>query len=485
LLALISISGWEASACAQTTAPSAGPIAFADGYLYDEQWSAGCGIDSLYIALELLKLNGDYLGLAHEAHVTQPDQWVDLNTLWDLARQHGATVQGLDFPTRSVGSLKTALSGAKRTVAVVHLRGVDGGPDHLVCMYVSPSGELKVAGGTGYQKTISATWDRRWSGVALMVSAAESPPAKSSDQVLSSTPRLFIAPGEIQAGPIAFGGTFHYRFKIHNGGALPLELQKVVASCSCNQFTLSDKVIAPGKDSLLDGTVSVGFKEGSNSGQIAILSNDPERPVAELPLSWSVLPPAAHFVPRNVKIEFKHSGEQVEQSIQVVANPDDLAHAKINVDARWVSAKIDAPASTLKLVLRPTGPSQLQTAEVAMTLASGEQMILPIEAVLKLPIQVQPETLFFSADSKSSISSQTVTLRPAAGTKPFKVIKAVLVGIDGKVDCTASQDGLSWTLRVTPLISDSRESLLKAAMKIETDEPDAKMLEIPVYIHSN
>jgi len=65
------------------------------GFLVPARWCAGCGPDSLYLALRLIGVDCDYVDLPKRMGISKHKQRVNMNDLWQAAQEvgaHGAAV---------------------------------------------------------------------------------------------------------------------------------------------------------------------------------------------------------------------------------------------------------------------------------------------------------------------------------------------------------------------------------------------------------
>ena len=60
------------------------------------KWSAGCGIDSLFLSLRLIGFNNvAYMDLVDKAGIQAANQWLNLDELWQLSREVGGHAVGI------------------------------------------------------------------------------------------------------------------------------------------------------------------------------------------------------------------------------------------------------------------------------------------------------------------------------------------------------------------------------------------------------
>ena len=90
-------------------------------------------------------------------------------------------------------------------------------------------------------------------------------------------------------GTVEEGDTLKFEFKVANPGTADLEIPQVKPSCGCT-VPHWDKLIAPGKEGVIDAEVHTERFRGPILKHLTVLSSDPQHPELELSLTAQITP---------------------------------------------------------------------------------------------------------------------------------------------------------------------------------------------------
>ncbi len=107
----------------------------------------------------------------------------------------------------------------------------------------------------------------------------------------AQTPALVCPSPSHGFGRLIQGVTVSHTFQIENRGARTLHIQDVKVSCACTTAPLTAHEIAPGASLLLPVTFDTRTFEGPVEKSIAVLTDDPVRPVLLLELRAHIVRP--------------------------------------------------------------------------------------------------------------------------------------------------------------------------------------------------
>ncbi|MEK6777909.1 MAG: DUF1573 domain-containing protein [bacterium] len=106
--------------------------------------------------------------------------------------------------------------------------------------------------------------------------------------VWASGPKIHLEEEGYDFGKIKEGAEVVHEFKFKNLGDADLIITDVKTSCGCTAAVISDKTIAPSKQGAIKVTFNSGGRNGPQTKTVTIVSNDPERPNAEVRLTGKV-----------------------------------------------------------------------------------------------------------------------------------------------------------------------------------------------------
>ncbi len=268
-------------------------------------------------------------------------------------------------------------------------------------------------------------------------------------------------------------------FVLRNTGDADLHLTDIRTSCGCTQAKPSDRVIAPGRETVLEVHLALRGLQGRQRKSVSVLSNDPEVPSitlwmqGEARAAFCLEPPAYSFgrihpkePPAPATIRLGGYAATVTVTRAVSDNPS--FPVSVNPDGR--SLTLGPPALTAPGAHR---------AKVAVTLSSAEkgELSLPVYAWLEDLLRIHPSVLsFHSGAAADSPLPRIVIVR--RGTAPvFHVTGVRVAGAAGKASFQMRPDG-SVHIRVDHV--EAATAGPDAALVIATDLPDHPEWRVPI-----
>lgn len=233
-------------------------------------------------------------------------------------------------------------------------------------------------------------------------------------------------------GEVYEGEVLTHIFKFKNVGKAELNIEKVATSCGCTHSMLSSNKLLPGAV----GEIMVSFDSKGRSGEqkkiISVRSNDPDEASVKLQISCLV----KEIVVINPKRVYFGEGklntlsEKVE-IVKVFPVEDD----KLNLD------KIDSSSEYLQVTTKELRAGAKKGFQIEVTLGPNtpvgnlnERILIqtnnkrksvieiPVSAVIKSEIEINPETLFFGWIKKGDMVSKKVIITNT-GEKDLEILK--------------------------------------------------------------
>lgn len=113
-------------------------------------------------------------------------------------------------------------------------------------------------------------------------------------------------------------------FVIKNTGQSPLQLTRIIVSCSCVKTKLSSSLIPPGEETSLDVSFHPPASNGEWRDDIVVESNDPKNKIAKLTLK-SHLEFRCQVLPNALTIDNLHENEIRSVKITILGPSNDLS----------------------------------------------------------------------------------------------------------------------------------------------------------------
>ena len=456
------------------------------GRLAPEKWSAGCGIDSLYLGLRIIGVDADYFDLIERAEIERPEQWVNLGTLWRLTRELGAQGLAVKIEGEKETELRRLLHESTPRAAILHLRAYEDRPEHLACAFLSRKGEIQIAGGTTFQPEVAKTWRKRWSGAALLLARK---PFQKGTPAVESAPRIDFDKTVLDFNKVPNSGRFDYSFQIKNLGDSILHIEGVLPSCSCSKPELASNTVLPGDSVAVTGNVGVGTEPGPGEGKLTVVSDDPKRPRVEIALKWTVGPPLVQLDPRSITMADMLPGSRDDTFVRLdfregtSIEPNDIG---IVVHPDWIDATLLPDGRTLKITVSPTWPAGKQLGRAVLTVESSKsRVVLPIEVEVTPTIIVTPARLFCAREPGKQYVTKEIGLCPATDKDAFEVLDTTIHNIPGHV--TARKDpqkphGWNLEVRLGPF-GESTPPFLVGHIAVRTSHGNVAEIQIPAFVN--
>lgn len=296
----------------------------------------------------------------------------------------------------------------------------------------------------------------------------------------------------IDFGPVPKGEKLNAVFEVRNVGQAPLEISQVRPTCGCTVANF-DKTIPPGGTGKITAEVDTTAFLGPISKAIIVFTNDPQMRNATVVVKADVKA-FIEALPRSLLRFNVLQGEPASDKVVLVAN-DGSTFKVLSVEApegpyqvkfrelgqgermanysgsQWevvVTVPGDAKEGMLnhKLTVKTDSP---KAAEVPLTVSG---LVRPI-------IQVAPaEIAFGTVPNDAPVGRNIVLINNRQG---FELkIEKVEVGEPFTTEVVPLQAGQRFQVAVTLPAGMAKGRTLKTALKITTNDPTRKVIEVPV-----
>jgi hypothetical protein len=150
------------------------------------------------------------------------------------------------------------------------------------------------------------------------------------------SPRLLVNPTHVGFGDVrpSADDSLTATLRITNGGPSKLVIHGIRASCGCTVPQIDHARIDPAGAMDLRVYIRPGLNRGDRSSRLAILSNDPDRPLVEIPITWSVRP-SLYADPAYIDLGRMVRGTQQASSFRLIGvDPASLNDIEIHCSSR-------------------------------------------------------------------------------------------------------------------------------------------------------
>lgn len=317
-------------------------------------------------------------------------------------------------------------------------------------------------------------------------------------------PKLVIQTLEHNFGEIKQGSVAAHSFTFKNEGKADLEVKRVAPSCGCtaSEFT---KVVPPGQEGKVTLTFnSVGFN-GAVSKSAEVYTNDPERPQFTLMMNAVVTgddaPQGTRVGPFIVGPTNQWSGRAPHGSsangLITVTNTTQQPIKITRLDPNGVA--FDVKLQTLEEGKRYSVSfassatlsigSHKQTAKLITDNKDAPELELQLEVMVVSPITISPTSLVFenvpvsNPELEISLVSKFLWVRAGRGAAmEIKSVTSDLPFVKVKSEM-GDPNGSSIALRVG-FSEKPPKGTHTGKIKIETNNADVKVLEVPITVNA-
>ncbi len=338
---------------------------------------------------------------------------------------------------------------------------------------------------------------------ALLATLALSGAASGQDaKAQPAKPKLAIQNPEHNFGEIKKGSTAQHSFTVKNEGGADLEIKNVVPACGC---TASDftKIIPPGKE----GKITLTFNSAGFNGAIAkradVYTNDPERPQLSLMISMIIAGEDAlrgskvgPFVigPSNEWSGRAAKGSSASGMVTITNTSQGPVNiTKLDPNGTAFNANLQTLEAGKRYSVGFTTSATLalglhkQTIKLTTDSKETPELELRLEVVVTPAVTISPASLTFNnlpvstADSEAALLNKFIWVRSGLGAGlEIKSITSDLPFIKASVETT---EGGSITIRVG-FSEKPPVGTHTGKIKIETNNPDAKIIEAPITVQA-
>jgi len=287
-----------------------------------------------------------------------------------------------------------------------------------------------------------------------------------------------------------FGKVSNYKmlehtFLLYNNGNMPVEVNDIHSSCSCNVKQLENETIQPGKTTRLVTSMDTTGKKGLVESKYIVKTNDPNGQSIELTLKADVqeyvdIKPGSVYFGRII------SDEQSEASFMISSldnNKIDIVKAKTT--SKKIKTKIEAinEGSDYKISLQTIPPLDegvfKDTIQIETNNSKYNNIQIPVSGIVIGDLFISPPKISMVYDGQDGVyTTRSIEISPGK-IKNFKILHTDIPDQSIKVEYQSLDTGgyLVW-LKDIPVSKeiDGKEFF------IYTDIPAYEKIKIPIII---
>lgn len=302
-------------------------------------------------------------------------------------------------------------------------------------------------------------------------------------------PKISFRELEHHFGNVAQGDKPAYRFKFSNEGTAPLEIRNIQSSCGCTAAVAGQKTIEPQGAGEIDVTFNSAGRSGSFQKSVRVVTNDPASPTVELKILGLIVTPLT-VEPRHVNLGLVRAGSdaQAEVRLALSAYDKELRITQIEKTAHLEAQAIDPvvdrdKGASIRVRILDTAPAGFLNGRISIRFddPSIQPVTVGVSARIRGAVEVVPSRahFFVRGDPDTPVHRQ---LKITGLETPDLRIERVDVDPElFKADVRAESAGKSYILDLE-LKTPVKERQLSRTVRIHTNEPSMKVIEIPVQV---
>lgn len=290
----------------------------------------------------------------------------------------------------------------------------------------------------------------------------------------------------IDAGEVLAGSPATFEFAVHNNGTGPLELlAKPHCGCTVAEY---DRTVAPGGAGRICATLRTSKISGTVHKSIAVSTNDPQHRKLELALTATIVDPIHVELPPGQVIPLPlHQTTSTEFPVRIAPSAS-VRITGLTCDRSYVTAELVEPIDTdpkspriyrVRVRIGPDAPPGKSTAMLVLKTDLVQRPAVDVRLQCEKGIVAFPPTVHFGLISGNEPVpvSRSVVLRRL--TKPFQIVRTSC-GVPGlTLAQTELPEHAGYRLTLSCVARGTTGTHL-GTMKIETDDPEQPMVELPV-----
>ncbi len=320
---------------------------------------------------------------------------------------------------------------------------------------------------------------------------AQAPAAKKAAE--GPQPAIQIAEKIKDFGTVPKGEKIRAVFEVKNTGQAPLEISQVRPTCGCTVAEF-DRTVAPGGTGKVVAEVDTSAFNGPISKAVLVFSNDPQAPQVNLVIKADVRS-FVEVLPRPLVIfQGVLQGEVATQKLTLVSTdgtdfkvlsvtpsggPYKIAYRELpekervpdHVGSQWeltVTVPADAPEGMLnhRLLVKTTAPK-------------APEVSINVTGAVRPVVQVIPAEINFGTVPGDAVIGRNVMINNNRQGTELKLTDVTVDNPNFTTEVLPLQAGQRYQVGVT-MKAGVPKGAQKALLKIATNDPARKLLEIPI-----
>lgn len=327
----------------------------------------------------------------------------------------------------------------------------------------------------------------------VMVWAQPATPSAEPPKAAGPLPTIDIVEKVKDYGIVSKGEKLHAEFVVRNTGQAPLEITQVRPTCGCTVADF-DRTIAPGTTGKITAEVDTAAFSGPIAKAVLVFSNDPATPQLNLVIKAEVRS-FVEVLPRAL-ILFKNllSGESATEKVTLVSadgsdfsvtgadaggGPYTIAYRALPEAERIPERK--GPQWEVTITVPPTAPEGMLNHKIIIKTTAAKALDVPINVTgaVRPIVQIIPaQANLGRVKSDAPVGSNVLLVNNRQGSQ-LEITETAVDNQNFKVEVIPLQAGQRFQIAVSLQVG-APKGTQKATLRIATNDPLRKVIEVPV-----
>ncbi|MBI4830462.1 MAG: DUF1573 domain-containing protein [Candidatus Lindowbacteria bacterium] len=316
---------------------------------------------------------------------------------------------------------------------------------------------------------------------------APSPPP--TVQAGGPSPRIVFDATEHDFGSLTAGQVVKHTFRFRNEGDATLIIGEVKSTCGCTGTLLSKNEIPPGEY----GDIEVTFTSGNSSGQkkkaIYVPSNDPQQPKVEIYIIAKVVVPV-ELRPMSL-YWLSEKGQPSARIVELLHEPDvKLSVTKLELASPAFKASVQPKKSAdtrgYDIVIKYDGTLPVGEHKETLTILTDNPNYSKLDVQIRCrvlgAVKTVPDVVALGVIKDGALPPVRTVRVYSTGQKSFEITEVKSSNPLLKVEFSKETIPNSYQVKVS-LVAKPPVGAFSEKLLIQTNDPEQRSLQIPVYAH--
>jgi hypothetical protein len=313
-------------------------------------------------------------------------------------------------------------------------------------------------------------------------------PSTEATPVTGDVPSIEFKELTYDFGEIEEGQEVTHIYKFNNTGKGSLKVDSVRTSCGCTAALVTAETVAPGAEGDIKVTFKTAGKKGDQAKRITVRSNDPKNPIVTLTIKGKVKV-ELDVTPDTIFFGQIKKNQGLQREIKIMpSNQKDFKIESIKSSSEFITTTMDkykeAEMTGYKVMVNLSEKMKPGSVSESITINTNNtkkpQIKISISGRILGDIVVTPTSLSF-VSSAMDVKNIRRLVVVNDGPTPMKIEKVIIDKPEFSYEIKEVTEGKQIEIEVTFKPTTKTDPRISTPLKIITNNPDQKEIDIPMY----